>query len=81
MASFSSVRAATLAVALLVLLVGPSLTPGGMAEGAKKKKPKPKKEGIPMSEAVEESLPGWEDDPKTRRELKCNGASHTTPPG
>ena len=74
MVALSSFRTTNLVVVLLVLLVGPALTPGGLAEGAKKK-PKRKKEGVPMSNDVEESLPEWEDDPKTRRELKCNGTS------
>jgi hypothetical protein len=61
-------------VALLVLLVGPAVTPGGLAEGAEKKPLRKKKQGVAMSEEVETSLPDWEDDPELKRELKCNGA-------
>lgn len=72
--SSRSFCAAGLAVALLVLLVGPALTPVGLAEGAVEKL-KEKKKSIPMSEEVEDTLPNWEDDTELKRDIKCNGAS------
>ena len=55
----------------MALLVGPAVTPGGMAEGDDKTT---SRKHAPLPADVETSLPDWEEDPKLTRELKCNGA-------
>lgn len=68
----SSFRAAALAAAFLVCVLGPALVPGGTVEGAAKKA---KKANVPLSQEGVDSLPDWENDAKMKKELKCNGAS------